>query len=47
MLIGKSVIELTDVHTGQIERHEDSNLITEAASDILNVNLKLKSPFSR
>lgn len=39
MLIGKSVIELTDVHTGQIERHEDSNLITEAASDVLNVNL--------
>ena len=26
MLIGKSVIELTDVHTGQVEKYEDSKL---------------------
>lgn len=39
MLIGKSVIELTDVHTGQVEKYEDSNLVTEAVSDVLNANI--------
>ncbi len=41
MLKGKSVIELTDVHTGKKERYEDTNLVTEAAMDVLNCNLKL------
>ena len=40
MLKGKSVIELTDVHTGKKERYEDTNLVTEAAMDVLNCNLK-------
>lgn len=40
MLKGKSVIELTDVHTGKKEHYEDTNLVTEAAMDILNCNLK-------
>ncbi|MCQ4774594.1 hypothetical protein NE634_12765 [Lacrimispora saccharolytica] len=40
MLKGKSVIELTDVHTGKKERYEDTNLVTEAAMDILNCNIK-------
>lgn len=39
MLKGKSVIELTDVHTGEVERYEDTNLVTEAVRDILNVNI--------
>ena len=30
MLKGKSVIELTDVHTGKKEHYEDTNLVTEA-----------------
>ena len=41
MLKGKSVIELTDVHTGKKELYEDTNLVTEAAMDVLNCNLKL------
>lgn len=40
MLKGKSVIELTDVHTGKKEHYEDTNLVTEAAMDVLNCNLK-------
>ena len=40
MLKGKSVIELTDVHTGKKERYEDANLVTEAAMDVLNCNIK-------
>ena len=39
MLKGKSVIELTDVHTGQVEVHEDTNLVTEAVMDVLNTNI--------
>ena len=39
MLKGKTVIELTDVNTGQKEVYEDTNLVTEAAFDILNVNI--------
>ena len=39
MLKGKSVIELTDVHTGKKEVYEDTNLVTEAISDILNSNI--------
>lgn len=39
MLKGKTVIELTNVNTGQKEVYEDTNLVTEAAFDILNVNI--------
>ena len=39
MLKGKSVIELTDVHSGKTERYEDTNMVTEAVYDILNANL--------
>ena len=39
MLKGKSVIELTDVHTGKKEVHEDTNLVTDAVSAILNSNI--------
>ena len=39
MLKGKSVIELTDVHTGKKEVYEDTNLVTNAISDILNSNI--------
>lgn len=39
MLKGKTVIELTDVHTGQTEVYEDTNLVTEALSDIFNTNI--------
>ena len=38
MLKGKTVIELTDVHTGKKEHYEDTNLVTEAAMDVLNCN---------
>ncbi len=37
MLKGKSVIELTDVHTGKKKVHEDTNLVTDAVSAILNL----------
>ena len=36
MLKGKTVIELTDVHTGQTEVYEDTNMVTEALMDIFN-----------
>lgn len=39
MLKGKTVIELTDVHTGKKEIHEDTNMVTEAVSDVLNTNI--------
>ena len=39
MLKGKSVIELTDIHTGQVEVYEDTNLVTEAVMDVLNTNI--------
>lgn len=40
MLKGKSVIELTDVHTGRVEHYEDTNLVTEAVMDVLNCNIR-------
>ncbi len=40
MLKGRSVIELRDVHTGQVEKYEDENLVTEAVRDVLNCNIK-------
>lgn len=40
MLKGKSIIELTDVHTGRKEVYEDENLVTEAVADILNTNIQ-------
>lgn len=39
MLKGKTVIELTNVHTGDKEVYEDTNLVTEAIADILNTNI--------
>ncbi len=39
MLKGKSVIELTNVHTGEVEVYEDTNLVTEALTDIFNTNI--------
>ena len=40
MLKGKSVIELTNIHTGEKEIYEDENLVTEAVFDVLNTNLQ-------
>ena len=40
MLKGKSVIELTDVHTGRVEHYEDTNLVTEAVMDVLNCKIR-------
>lgn len=40
MLKGKSVIELTNIHTGEREIYEDENLVTEAVFDVLNTNLQ-------
>lgn len=34
MLKGKTIIELTDVNTGKVERHEDGNMITNALNHI-------------
>ena len=39
MLKGKSVIELTDVHTGKKEVYEDTNLVTDAINAIINSNI--------
>ena len=39
MLKGKTVIELTDVHTGEKEVYEDTNMVTEAVADVLNTNI--------
>ena len=39
MLKGKTTIELIDVHTGQKEIYEDTNMVTEAISDIFNTNI--------
>lgn len=39
MLKGKTVIELTDVHTGEKEVYEDNNMVTEALTDIFNTNI--------
>lgn len=33
---GKTIIELTNVNTGVVERHEDSNMITNAMANFLN-----------
>lgn len=40
MLKGKSIIELTNVRTGEKERYEDENLVTKAVADVLNTNLQ-------
>lgn len=34
MLKGKTIIELTDVKTGKVERHEDGNMVTNALQHI-------------
>ena len=35
MLKGKTIIELTDTKTGEVERYEDNNLVTEAINDVI------------
>lgn len=35
MLKGKTIIELTDTKTGEVERYEDSNLVTQAINEII------------
>lgn len=40
MLKGKSIIELTDIHTGKKEIYEDENLVTEAVADVLSANIQ-------
>lgn len=39
MLKGRSTIELTNVKTGEKEKYEDTNLVTEAVRDVLSVNI--------
>lgn len=39
MLKGKTVIELTDVKTGQIEHYEDENIVTNALQDYISAYL--------
>ena len=34
MLEGRTIIELTDVHTGEKEVHEDKNMVTNAMNEI-------------
>lgn len=34
MIKGKTIIELTDVNTGEVERHEDDNMVTNALNKI-------------
>lgn len=38
MLKGKTTIELTNVKTGETEKYEDENLVTNAISDIMTYN---------
>ena len=35
MLKGKTIIELTDTKTGEVERYEDNNLVTQAINEII------------
>ena len=34
---GKTIIELTDVNTGETETYEEENMMTNAVSDYLNL----------
>lgn len=36
MLKGKTIIELTDVNTGEVERYEDENMFTNALDEVFN-----------
>lgn len=36
MLKGETIIELTDVRTGEVEVHKDSNMFTNAIADVIN-----------
>ena len=40
MLKGKTVIELTDVNTGEVEKIEDENMVTNALSDFFSHNIE-------
>lgn len=35
MLKGKTIIELTDTKTGEVERYEDNNIVTQAINEII------------
>lgn len=37
---GKTVIELTDVNTGEVEIHEDANMVTNALPDFFSHNIE-------
>lgn len=37
---GKTVIELTDVNTGEVEIHEDENMVTNAIADFFSHNIE-------
>lgn len=44
MIKGKTIIELTDVHTGEVERHEEENMVTNALNKIFEPFGFFKSP---
>lgn len=45
-LKGHATIELTDIHTGQVERYEEDNLVTNALSKIYNDRATLAATMS-
>ena len=40
MLKGKTIIELKDVVTGEVEKYQDENMITKALSDFFSHNIE-------
>lgn len=46
MLKGKTIIELTDVNTGQKEVIEENNMVTNAINDLFNTFPNLINPYS-
>lgn len=44
MIKGKTIIELTDVNTGEVERHEDDNMVTNALNKIFEPLGYFKDP---
>lgn len=43
MIKGKTIIELTDVNTGEVERHEDNNMVTNALNKIFETLWHMKA----
>lgn len=41
MLKGETIIELTDVKSGKVEVHKDTNMVTNALTDIINMPMKM------